>query len=67
MIKKLEDKISILETKLEKEQELDQYIFSYEDIMLKRDIESINNIVNYTYKRTFKSKWDELPVKEKNL
>ena len=60
-----ENKIKDLEKKKKEEKQLDQYNFSYDDIMLNRDLESIKNIVNGTYQETFKSKWDMMSVNEK--
>lgn len=45
----LENKIKDIERKIKEEQELEQYNFTFEDIMLKRDIENIKCFINPFY------------------
>lgn len=61
----LENKMLDLENKIKGEQELEQYNFTYEDIMLKRDLESIKSLVDSNYDNNFKMKWDELTLNQK--
>ena len=61
----LQIKIKDLEDKRNKEKELEQFNFAVEDIMLKRDLESIICLVNPFYQTNFEIKWDELNLKEK--
>ena len=61
----LESRIKDIEKKIKEEQELEQYNFTFEDIMLKRDIESIKCFVNPFYELNFGAKWNELPLAEK--
>lgn len=61
----LQIKIKDLEDKRNKEKELEQFNFSVEDIMLKRDLESIKCLVNPFYQTNFEIKWDDLNLKEK--
>ena len=70
----VEDTVSILrglkekyeiELKQKEEQELDQYNFTFEDIMLKRDLESIKCLINPLYQSSFEVKWNELSITEK--
>ena len=63
--KYLESRIKDIEQKQKEEQELEEYNFTFEDIMLKRDLESIKNLVNPIYKSNFEIKWNELQVSEK--
>lgn len=63
--KLLQIKIKDLEDKRNKEKELEQFNFTVEDIMLKRDLESIKCLVNPFYQTNFEIKWDELNLKEK--
>ena len=58
-------KIKDLEDKRNKEKELEHFNFTVEDIMLKRDLESIKCLVNPFYQTNFEIKWDELNLKEK--
>lgn len=44
---------------------MEQYNFTFEDIMLKRDIESIKCFINPFYELNFQSKWNELPISER--
>jgi len=55
----------VLEKKIKEEQDLEQYNFTFEDIMLKRDIESIKCFVNPFYELNFQSKWSKLSISEK--
>ena len=61
----LENRIIDVEKKIKKEQELEQYNFTFEDIMLKRDIESIKCFINPFYELNFQSKWNELYITKK--
>ncbi len=61
----LENRIIDVEKKIKEEQELEQYNFTFEDIMLKRDIESIKCFINPFYELNFQAKWDKLSVSEK--
>lgn len=63
--KYLESRIKDIEQKQKEEQELEEYNFTFEDIMLKRDLESIKSLVNPIYKSNFELKWNELQVSEK--
>lgn len=63
--KMYEEMLNDLNNKLEKEKELDQYNFTFEDIMLQRDLESIRNIVDLSHQNTFKTKWDMMSVRDK--
>ena len=61
----LETRIKDVEQKIQQEQELEQYNFTFEDIMLKRDLESIKCLINPLYHSSFEVKWNGLTVKEK--
>jgi site-specific DNA recombinase len=61
----LETRIKDIEQKQKKEKELDQYNFTFQDIMLKRDMESIKSMTIPFYDNQFKVKWNELSIKEK--
>ena len=63
--KYLESRIKEIEQKQKEEQELEEYNFTFEDIMLKRDLESIKSLVNPIYKSNFEIKWNELTISEK--
>lgn len=63
--KQLETKVEELERKQHDEQELEQYNFTYEDIMLKRDLESIKCLINPLYQSSFEVKWETLSILEK--
>ena len=63
--KLLEDKITDLEKKIKEEQELEQFNFTYEDILLKRDLESIRSLLDTNYESEFIVKWETLPISEK--
>lgn len=63
--KQLETRIKELELKQKEEQELEQYNFTYEDIMLKRDLESIKCLINPLYQSSFEVKWNDLSILEK--
>lgn len=63
--KYLESRIKDIEQKQKEEQELEEYNFTFEDIMLKRDLESIKSLVNPIYKSNFEIKWNELTISEK--
>lgn len=60
-----ENKIADLEQKKKNEKLLDQYSFTYEDIMLNRDLESIKNIVDGNSQESFKNKWLNMSTSEK--
>ena len=61
----LETRIKDIERKQQEERELDQYNFTFEDIMLKRDLESIKCLINPLYQSSFEIKWNELSISEK--
>ncbi len=61
----LENRIIEIEKKIKEEQELEQYDFTFEDLMLKRDIESIQCLTNPFYEFNFQAKWNELSISEK--
>lgn len=61
----LNSRIKDIETKIKEEQELEQYNFTFEDIMLKRDLASIKELNSPYYRNMFKIKWNELSIKEK--
>ena len=61
----LETRIKDIELKQKEEQELEQYNFTFEDIMLKRDLESIKCLINPLYQSSFEIKWNELSISEK--
>lgn len=61
----LENRIKDIERKIKEEQELEQYKFTFEDIMLKRDIENIKCFINPFYELNFQAKWNKLSVAEK--
>jgi len=63
--KLLEDKITDLEKKIKEEQELEQFNFTYEDMLLKRDLESIRSLLDTNYESEFIVKWETLPISEK--
>jgi len=44
---------------------LEQYNFTFEDMMLKIDLESIKELNSLYYRNMFKIKWNELSIKEK--
>ncbi len=61
----LENRIIDVEKKIKEAQELEEYNFTFEDIILKRDIESIKCFINPFYELNFQAKWDELSILEK--
>ena len=61
----LESKIKEIKTKIEEEKELEEYNFTFEDVMLRRDTETIRAIVTPFYETSFESNWNDLSVKEK--
>ena len=61
----LETRIREIELKQKEEQDLDKYNFTFEDIMLKRDLESIKTMTIPFYQDNFKIKWNELSISEK--
>src|SRR5574344_1276283 len=63
--KYLESRIEDLKKKQQEEEELEQYNFTFEDIMLKRDLESIKCIINPLYQSNFEIRWNELTLAEK--
>ena len=50
----LETRIKGIERKQQEERELDQYNFTFEDIMLKRDLESIKCLINPLYQSSLR-------------
>lgn len=52
----LNSRIKDIENKIKEEQELEQYNFTFEDIMLKRDLESIKELNSPYYRNMFKIK-----------
>ena len=63
--KYLETRIKDINNKIKEEQELEQFNFTFEDLMLKRDLEFIKSINDSNYNNSFKIKWNELSIKEK--
>ena len=63
--KYLDSRIKEIELKQKEEQELEQFNFTFEDLMLKRDLEFIKSINDSNYNNSFKIKWNELNIKEK--
>ena len=61
----LENKIRQIEEKQKEERELDKYNFTFEDIVLKRDLESIKSMTIPNYQNNFKTRWNELTTKDK--
>ena len=61
----LESRIKEIEKKIKDEPDLEHYTFAFQDIMLKRDLESIKNFINPFHKLTFQAKWNEISVSEK--
>ena len=61
----LNSRIKEIEIKIKEEQDLEQYNFTFEDIMLKRDLESIKELNSPYYRNMFKLKWEELSIKDK--
>ncbi len=61
----LESRINDIGKKIKDEQELEQYNFTFEDVMLKRDIENIKCFINPFYELNFRAKWSELSISEK--
>ena len=61
----LEIRIKDIEKKQLEEKELEQYNFTFEDIMLKRDLESIKSLINPLYHSSFEIRWNELSIQEK--
>ncbi len=61
----LENKITDLEYKIKEEQELEQFNFTYEDMILKRDLESIRALLDTNYESEFIVKWETLSISEK--
>jgi len=61
----LETRINDINNKIKEEQELEQFNFTFEDLMLKRDLEFIKSINDSNYNNSFKIKWKELSIKEK--
>lgn len=61
----LENKIRQIEEKQKEKRELDKYNFTFEDIMLKRDLESIKSMTIPNYQNNFKTRWNELTTKDK--
>ena len=63
--KYLESRIKEIEQKQKEEQELEEYNFTFEDIMFVRDGESIKSLMNPLYQSNFEVKWNELELNEK--
>lgn len=63
--KLLEEKIIDLERKIKEDRELEHFNFTFEDIMLKRDLESIRALLDINYESEFIVKWETLPINEK--
>ena len=61
----LSSRIKEIENKIKVEQDLEQYRFTFEDIMLKRDLETIKELNSPYYRNMFKLKWEELSIKDK--
>ena len=61
----LEKRINDIEVKKQEEEELEQYNFTFEDVMLKRDLESIKCLINPLYHSSFEIRWNELTISEK--
>ena len=61
----LEKRIKETEDKLKVENELEEFNFSFEDVMLTRDLESIKYILDPLYHNKFLKKWKELSIKQK--
>lgn len=61
----LENRIIEVEKKIKEEQE--QYNFTFQDIMLKRDEMRIKCFINPFYELNFQSKWNELSISERHL
>ncbi len=61
----LENRINDIGKKIKDEQELEPYNFTFEDIILKRDIENIKCFINPFYELNFRAKWSELSISEK--
>lgn len=61
----LENRVKEIEKKQQEEQELEQYNFTFEDVMLKCDLESIKCLINPLYQSSFQVKWEQLSIKEK--
>ena len=61
----LENKINDVLTKLKEEENIKKYSFSYEDIIIRKDLESIKSFVNPFHSLTFQTEWNKLSIKEK--
>lgn len=61
----LEKRLLEVQEKYSEEQELEQYNFTFEDIMLKRDLESIKEMISPFYSSAFEIQWNLLSIKEK--
>ena len=60
-----EKRIKETEDKLKVENELEEFNFSFDDVMLTRDLESIKYILDPLYHNKFLKKWKEMSIKEK--
>ena len=58
-------RIKETEDKLKVENELEEFNFSFDDVMLTRDLESIKYILDPLYHNKFLKKWKEMSIKEK--
>lgn len=61
----LEKRLSETENKLKVENELEDFNFSFDDVMLSRDLESIKYILDPLYHSKFIRTWKKLDIKEK--
>ena len=61
----LENRIKDVLIKLKEEENIKNYSFSYEDIIIRKDLESIKSFVNPFHNLTFQSEWNRLSIKEK--
>ena len=61
----LEAKIEALRQRIKEEQDLEKFSFTYEDMLLKRDLDTIRSLIDDNYQSEFKVKWEELTISEK--
>lgn len=61
----LENRIKDVLTKLKEEENIKNYSFSYDDIIIRKDLESIKSFVNPFHNLTFQCEWNKLSIKEK--
>ena len=62
---KLETQIEQATKKLKKEQELDNFSFTFEDIMVRRDMAGIDELINPLHDSILQDRWNKLSVSEK--